>query len=71
MLKKWKKSNTTTTKLAVYKTCPVLIVLVHFDYCPPFNVNTINTVHVDDNLASSGRKKWTASCSSTLMAELD
>lgn len=49
----------------------MLIALVPLEYCFPFTVNKTNMVHVDDNLASSQDKNWTASHSSTLMAELD
>lgn len=59
------------TKLAVYKTHPLLIVLAPLEYDFPFKANITNMVHADDNLASSRHKRSTAARSSSPMAELD
>lgn len=67
MLNKWKNPLTTS---GGYKTHPMLIVLESLEYYFTFVAKITNMLHVDDNLASYGCKKCTASRSSTLMAEL-
>lgn len=47
------------------------IVLLTLEDYFPFNATKTNKVHVDDNLASTGHKKCTASPCSKLTAKLD
>lgn len=57
-------------KTSYLKNLSYTLIVVSLECYCPFTVRKTNIIHVDDNLASSGHKKLTASRSYTLMAEL-